>query len=209
MSAMKFQYGDTVRHAKRPEWGIGSVVKAEDVSSNGEYSQRLSVRFPNAGLKTINTSVADLEVIREDATAIRTDEMDTIDDLHRMSQTDWLAPLAQKKIDALMVSLPEPARDVFRSLESRLKATLDLYRFDKSGRGLIDWAVAQSGLADPLSRFSRHELEQHFDRWSHDREQHLGKLLQEAASDPSMVRKLLEQAPPDARRSSQRLSAVR
>ena len=36
MSNERFAFGDRVRHSKRPEWGIGSVVKAEDLSVNVE-----------------------------------------------------------------------------------------------------------------------------------------------------------------------------
>lgn len=209
MSRRKFEYGDSVRHPKRPEWGIGSVVKAEDVAVDGEMTQRVNVRFPNGGLKTLNTSQATIEIVQDEGRAPVEDASESFDDLHRMSQTEWLAPIAQKKIEEAMLNLPLASRDVFSSLESRLNATIALYRFDRSGHGLIDWAVAQSSLADPLSRFSRHELEQYFDRWSMEREQHLLKLLKEASATPEMVRKQLEQAPAEARRTMQRLVAVR
>ncbi len=67
MSDSKFEFGDRVRHARRPEWGIGSVVKAELVTVDGNRTQRVSVRFPNAGLKTLSTSRAELQLINEQA----------------------------------------------------------------------------------------------------------------------------------------------
>ena len=56
-----FGFGDRVRNRKRPEWGVGSVVKAENASVNGHAGQRLSVRFPSVGVKTLSTGHADLE----------------------------------------------------------------------------------------------------------------------------------------------------
>ncbi|MCZ6836933.1 MAG: DUF3553 domain-containing protein [Planctomycetota bacterium] len=209
MSNLRFEFGDAVRLPKRPEWGIGTVVKVQDVAVDGEMTQRVNARFPNGGLKTFNTAVAGLEIVRDNGKAPLDDAEESFADLHRMSQTDWLAPIAKKKIDEAMLNIPLAARDVFRSLESRLSATIDLYRFDRSGRGLMDWAVAQSALEDPLSRFSRHELEQYFDRWATEREHHLRKLLKEAASSPEMVRKHLDQAPAGVRQTMQRLVAVR
>lgn len=204
MSGLRIQFGDRVRHVKRPEWGVGAVVRVEDIANNGKTTQRLSVRFPNAGLKTLNTDVAALEVISDDA-----DTADSIDDLDRMGRSEWLAPIAQKKIEELMISIPQETRDVFTSLRSRLTMTLDLYRFDKSGKGLIDWAYAQSRLDDPLSRFNRHELEVLFDRWSHERDQHLSRLLQDAKKTPDLVRKLRADAPPAAQKALERLAALR
>jgi hypothetical protein len=208
MTATRFQFGDNVRHVKRPEWGIGQVIKVEEVPANGHPVQRLTVRFPNAGLKTLNSGAAELEIVRQRGEAGSDDEA-TFHDLERMGKSEWLAPVAQRKIDEMMLGLPMAVRDVFRPLESRLKVLLDLYRFDRSGRGLVDWAVAQSGLDDPLTRFNRHELEQLFDRWVHERDAQLAKLAQEATESPGLVRKLLEQAPPAARVALQRLSVAR
>jgi hypothetical protein len=127
----------------------------------------------------------------------------------KVGQSDWLAEVAQRKIEETMISLPAEARDPFASVARRLAFVLDLYRFDRSGRGLIDWAIAQSGLDDPLARFNRHELEQYFDRWAVERDAQLGRLLQEAAFDSRLIEHLLAQAPPDAEKAVRRLMAVR
>ncbi len=127
----------------------------------------------------------------------------------KMSESGWLAPMAHRKVEEVMIGLPEEAKDPFTSLKRRLKFTLDLYRFDSSGRGLIDWAVAQSGLDDPLGRFSRQELEQLFDRWAVERDSHLRRLLDEARSEQAMVRELVSQAPSSAQQSVRRLTARR
>ena len=73
-------------------------------------------------------------------------------------------------------------------------------RFNRNGGSLIEWAIAQSGLDDPMSRFNRHELEQFFDRWSWERDRTLARTLEECrkAGDPIDI--LIKQAPPAARR---------
>jgi hypothetical protein len=202
----QYKFGDRVRHRKRPEWGIGSVVKAELITVNGQPSQRVSVRFPNAGLKTLSGAHAELEPAGDDG--VDSDDQglawsDTLRD------SGWLSPMAQRKASEVMTSLPMEARDPFTSLRRRLQFTLDLYRFDRSGGSLVDWAVAQTGLDDPLSRFSRQELEQLFERWAFERDNHLRKLVDESQKDPSMLRELLPQAPAAARDVVRRITAGR
>ena len=210
MSSERFEFGDRVRHAERPEWGTGSVVRAEDVTIKGQPSQRLSVRFPNIGVKTLVSGHAPLKRVTEEAPPEPGGEEATpVADWDKVGQADWLAGVAQRKIEEAMISLPAEARDPFATVARRLAFALGLYRFDRSGRGLSEWAVAQSGLADPLTRFNRHELERFFDRWAFERDAHLARLLQEATLEPRLIEKLLAQAPPEAEKAVRRLMAVR
>ena len=73
--------------------------------------------------------------------------------------------------------LPEKLSDPFLSLNDRLLATLETFRFSTDARSLIDWAIAQTGMNDPLSHYTRHELEQAFPRFARDRDQHLRTLV--------------------------------
>lgn len=207
MSQHDFQPGDRVRHGQRPEWGVGSVTKVERCTTNGRPAQRLTVRFPNAGLKALNTAHAPLARAGE-ATADQPDPAQPVVEWDRLNESGWLGSVARRKIDEVMITLPLDARDPFLRLEKRLSFTLDLYRFEPVSRSLIDWAVAQSGLDDPLSRFTRPELEQLFDRWATERDNHLARLLQEAADGPWLDR-VLASAPPQARGAVRRLSAAR
>ena len=203
-----FKYGDRIRHLKRPEWGVGSVMKVEDVRTNGVAVQSLTVRFPSHGIKRL-TSEAQVEAISS------TDANGVEPPLHgsngaaaawkQIDDGDWLAPVAQRKIQEVMTALPEEASDPFNSITQRLIFTLNLYRFDKSGRGLIDWAVAQCGLDDPLSRFSRQDLEQLFDRWMTVREAHLQPPL---AGSGGNERRSRRSRPPRTRRRPRRHAAV-
>ncbi len=210
MSNRKFEFGDRVRHTRRPEWGIGSIVKTEEMTVSGEATQRVSVRFPNAGLKTMSTAHAELQLVTEDGIAgVANGEEHPLGGWDKMKESDWLGGVAQRKVEETMVNLSPDVCDPFDPLRKRLGACLDLYRFDRTGRSLIDWAVAQSGLDDPLSRFTRHELEVMFDQWAARREEQLQKLLAEASGDRDMIVKLAASAPQGAREPVRRLTADR
>lgn len=187
MTTQRFQFGDRIIHADKPEWGVGQVLGAEDVNIAGADGQRLKIRFEREGLKTLATQVADLRHAQE-LTSMERAQAEVLPGLN---------PGASEKIAReVMTTLPEPARDPFASLKQRLSATLALYRFDQGGASLIDWAAAQSGLADPLVRFNRHELEELFGRFAVNRDEHLKDLLHDARrSDPQAITAAVQGAP--------------
>lgn len=213
MTGNVYQFGDRVTHEQRPEWGVGSVVKVEEALINGERAQRVSIRFPNAGLKSIIATQAALRRVEANGESHLNGEShqngSRFEQWERMDQSEWLSPLAQRKIREVMTAIPESCTDAFNSFRKRFTNTVRLYKYDKSGRGLIDWAIAQSGLDDPLSRFTRQELEQLFDRWVTERDRHLGKLLQSAHNEKAVVREVLREAPPAAQQAARRLTTPR
>jgi hypothetical protein len=215
MSDKSFSTGDRVRHAAKPEWGVGVVTKVEILPSNGQASQRLSVRFPNGGNKTLLTSHAELRRVNETDIDRFSEEANNLKVWGKIDEADWLSSVAKRKVEEAMISLPPDVKDPFNSLSMRLNLSLGLYRFDRSGKGLMDWAVAQTGLDDPLTRFTRQELEQKFERWCYERDQHLAKLLQEVrtasqlANDQSLLNNALKQAPPSAVEMVRRLGNAR
>ncbi len=203
---MRFEFGDQVGHVDHPEWGSGSVAKVQDTVAGGKPSQKITVRFPNAGIKMIQSISGKLQRVDAEATSLEEPRSaELIEELDRMSQDDLLAPVASRRLQEIMLAIPEPCRDPFRSLSDRIESTLALWRFDEGSGGLNEWAVIQTGLDDPLARFNRHELEEHFKRWSHDREQHLKRLLREAGDTSIDVDALLAKAPSVARRTLQRV----
>ena len=206
----RYQLGEKVRHIRRPEWGVGLITRTETMPVNGTTTQRLSIRFPNGGMKTLVVAQTELEhVAEESANDMPHANEHPLASFETLSRSDWLAPHARKKIEQAMISMPMEARDPFSSLKRRLAFTLDLYRFEKSGRTLMDWAVAQSGQDDPLSTFTRHDLEHLFDRYAQEREGHLARVLAEARTQPELVRELLKTAPPAARDAVKRHSGSR
>jgi len=194
-----FKFGDSVLSVARPEWGPGTVTRAEPVVHDGRPAQRLNVRFSAVGIKTLHTAVVDLIPAGDRAASDSVAE-----------GTGWISGLESSKPADVMIRLAPEASDPFKSLWQRLQFTLDLYRFTREPRALTDWAVAQSGLTDPLTRFSRHELETFFDRWARQRDAHLIELVREAGrTDPRQVEQMLAPAPPEVRQILRRPCARR
>lgn len=174
---LRFQNGDLVYHPRRPEWGQGVVRDASPIQHEGVHAQRLAVDFSNKGRVVINTAVAPLTTRGSHSNMSMS---------HTMTKSHagqgWLSELEQATGNGAkheLWSLPDGMTDPFASLTKRLEATLESYRFDTSARSLIDWAVVQTRLDDPLSKYTRHELEQAFPRFARDRDQHLGQLVKQ------------------------------
>ncbi len=105
-----------------------------------------------------------------------------------------------------MLDIPEVARDPFRTIWDRLGSSFDLFRFAANARGILDWAVAQSGLEDPLTRFNRQELETLFHKWTRLRDLHLLETLEEAVKqNADMARQRLAAAPAEVKQTVRRL----
>jgi len=215
MTKEKFAFGDQVRHPTRPEWGVGSVTKVESVTVDGRPAQRLSVRFAGQGVKMLNTGYVDL--VRGGDTEGGADilggperhEAPAAGVIRALAdEGDWLAEVNVRRIEEAMRELPESACDPFASPLRRLEATLALYRFARTGHGLVAWAVAQTGLEDPLTRFNRHELEHFFDRWATERDSHLGRLIAESGFTSRELDELMAKAPPAALRAAGRRTAA-
>ncbi len=162
-SPTRFEAGDRVIHEGRPEWGAGHVSRAAADSHEGRPCQRLTIRFERAGVKTISTGVAPIRAAGAEASD---------DGAHALHSVD-------ADPQEVMTRIPERARDPFTTPLNRLGATLDLYRYGRDGGALLDWAATQSGLPDPLSRFSRHDLEDLYDRFKRRLDEHLGQLIVE------------------------------
>jgi hypothetical protein len=195
-----FNFGDRVQHHSRPEWGAGTVTRVQWQTTGSARHQRLTIRFENAGIKTLSTAKARLERLPDAVnTIIEIDVPTTMEQIDRMIAQEGLTKLAQRRLRGLMERLPDDVQDPFRPASARLKDMLSLFRFTRSGRGLIDWAVAQTKLADPLSRFNRHELEQYFDRWAAIRNAYLVRLINELDLPEATRQQLVDQGPPAAR----------
>lgn len=197
---MEFKFGDRLVHASKPEWGTGVVTAVQNLVEEGVATQRLTLRFDRAGLKTLSTAFADLRPADEHPST------DAAGAAAASSGVSWLEQLEAGDLTERMQRLPEATRDPFVSLATRLKATLGLWRFSEQGAALLDWAAMQTGLKDPLARFNRHELEQFFKRFATEREAHLKRLLLDAKKQPSPeVDRVKAEALPAARDAMRRL----
>ncbi|MCR9216166.1 MAG: DUF3553 domain-containing protein [bacterium] len=192
-----FGFGDRVVHAGKPEWGIGVVSSAQNLSQDGKACQRLTIRFERAGLKTLSTAVADIRPADQADAPARQIRSESEGATTTESNGSWLQELEAGDPAEVMARLPQSCTDPFQSIGNRIKATLGLFRFSDSGGSLLDWAAAQTGMKDPLSRFNRHELEQFFARFQTNRDAHLRRLAAEALKkDPGCLREAAKNAPP-------------
>lgn len=225
-STKQWASGDKVVHCSKPEWGTGTVTAAAGSQHEGKPCQSLTVRFDRAGVKVLSTAFAHLM------------DADLAPSLHRAPplaapqpappslsisspraqgqaqastlEIDEASPLVARDPREIMTRLPEIATDPFTTPAARLKATLAIYRFTPTGSSLLDWAAVQSGLADPMSRFNRHELERFFEAFAVVRDNHLKKLVLEIKrTDPSLLSQTASQAPPSAQQVLRRLDALR
>jgi hypothetical protein len=195
-----YRQGDELKLCSRPEWGTGKVTKVEHLTRDGERDQRLWVKFPNVGMKTILAGAAQIERVGEP----RSDEDDHSFAAREMShQGGWLGEIMKDRPEEAMTSLPQECSDPFTSVRKRLERTLTLFRFEASSSSLIDWAIAQTGLDDPLSRFNRHELEAFFEQWRRARDAQARELTDEARRNRENVNDLIQKAPPGAKAALQ------
>jgi hypothetical protein len=208
----QWSFGDRVVHAQRPEWGTGVISTAANAQHEGQPCQMLTIRFERAGLKTLSTAFANLlpanevTVAHANAAAAAKERAETDSDPFAAE----VASQSTEQVKEALTRVPESARDPFMPLTARMKATFDLYRYGKQGGVLLDWAAAQTGIADPLSMFSRHELEQLFDRFTVNRDQHLKKLVLDfKKQDAAGLPKALAAAPVGAQQALRRMDVFR
>jgi hypothetical protein len=201
------EYGDRVTHPKFPEWGSGAVIKVENIALHGEPATRVTVRFSSAGLKSFVGDSFPLELL-DDGHGMPGDRdrkrpaISEVEDLERSGLTQAV----EQKLIEIMRTIPLACRDPFNTSEHRLRRTLELYKYDMSGRGLMEWAMAQTGMDDPLTRFNRTELEVFFKHYSHELNQHLAKLLSEMREETEIIQRLVAEAPQRAKRAVEKMS---
>jgi len=210
MTATAFKMGDKVRSIKRPEWGEGSIIKLEAINFQGKADHQMYVRFATAGVKTLLASAADLIAANgaSDDVMATIHRASTLSEVESKQEAGWLGSIERRRPEEVMTSLPPAATDPFLSLRKRLENTVALYRFDVPSGRLIEWAIAQSGVDDPMSRFNRNQLEGFFQRWKFELDAHFGRLLGEARRDAATLKVVLDLAPQGAKRAAQKLQAL-
>lgn len=201
-----WSFGDKVVHVSRPEWGAGVVTGTSNGVQDGKPCQMVTVRFERAGVKTLSTAFATLRHATPDDSqrAVATQE----------EPDPFLAKMREAASGgdpkAAMLKISDDATDPFATPLQRFEATVRLFRFQPTGKSLLDWAAIQSGLADPMSRYNRHELEKFFEQWCIGRDNHLRKVSQELRkADPGALQRAITQAPSVVQQTLRRLDAFR
>ena len=189
---VQFKQGDTVFHLRFPEWGPGVVSQAIAITHEGRPAQRLVVDFSNHGRATINTGVAPLSAqsanvsmnMNSTSSSVFSKSSPTVSSITGGSASrGWLDAIdALNRTEHELWRLGDAMIDPFLPVSKRLQATLESYRFGvdpRQAKLLLDWAVGQTGLKDPMTKYTRHELEQGFRRFVRDRDNHLFDLVRQ------------------------------
>ena len=137
------------------------------------------------------------------------EDNETFIDREATHDTGWLGDIAKNKPEDAMIAIPQRAIDPFSPIRARVQFIVTLYRFESTGGKLVDWAVAQTGMDDPLAHFNRHELEQFFERWMWERDRVLTKTIEEARRNNEQIEDLLANAPGSVKRGIKRGSPSR
>ena len=180
-----YQRGDVVVHARRPDWGPGVVKETTMIMHRAKSAQRLTIEFANKGRVVVNTAVAPLTPKGPDYQQKSQSTMIDQTATTPSPEGGWLASLQQSRSDLSkeLWELPKSMTDPFASVAGRIEATLDSFQFSTEPRSLIDWAVAQTRLGDPMTKYTRQELEQAFERFAWARDQHLRGLVRQIKRD--------------------------
>jgi len=171
-----YAFGDQIRNTARPEWGVGTIVRLEP-------GGKLAVRFEFAGLKHMDPKVAPLASASADDRPDSESWEPPAAAFFRSDEVALSAGARQKLLIDVMTRLPEDVTDPFHPVEGRIRACASLYRFGNDSTGLMAWAVAQTGLQDPMDQLPRHELESLFGRWREVRDRTLRELKSLSPND--------------------------
>lgn len=170
-----FALDDIIRHDSMPEWGRGTVVKAERIVVQGKPCQRLQVRFERAGLKTVATGIA--PIVLADDPSLDTRPRDSSGDGSEVALPLWLEHATEDQVRVRFARLPESVTDDSASVMTRFEACLRLYRWKPEGRHLVDWAAVQTGLQEPLAVFNRAQLEVYFEKYRINRDSAVRRIV--------------------------------
>ena len=178
--------GTKVRSAARPEWGLGTVLRVQQVRSGDSSAHRVSVQF-TVGNKTLLIPPAKLLAPAPEPQRV----------------AGWLEGLGKTTLDDRLRGLPERVTHVLGTPYERLAAVIPLYALADDSPTLLRWAISQTGVTDPLSQWTRDELVDALQYFCNERDAFLRNIVaiikQKDGSDA--VRELVEQLPVTLRES--------
>lgn len=151
--------GQKVQVPGKPDWGVGTVLKVQETTANGAPLCRITIQFPH-GTRTLQSPPARLAPPQAE--------------IER--KQGWLDSIGGRTIDERLKQLPDDVIRVLGTPLQRLAVVLKTYAYTDDPKSLIRWARAQTGLADPLSQWSRDELSIAFGVYCNERDAHLRNL---------------------------------
>ncbi|MCA9279422.1 MAG: hypothetical protein H6815_08990 [Phycisphaeraceae bacterium] len=171
-----------------PEWGTGTVAKAERVTVQEKACQRLQIRFDRGGLKTVATAIAPIVSADDPDTTLQPRAMEG--DGSKVALPAWLENATEDDVRARFGRLPEKITDRRVPVAERFQACLGLFRWTTEPRSLVDWAAVQTGLPEPLAVFTRGQLENYFEKYRLNRDSALRQIVEIGKREchPEMVK---------------------
>ncbi len=152
--------GQRVRNPARPEWGDGTVLRVQAVTTDGRPAHRVSVQFAT-GHRTLMLPPGRLVAAAPEP----------------QRAADWLDQAARRTLDDRLVELPADVREFLGTSSQRLIVLARLYEWPEDAASLLRWARSQTGVADPLAHWTRDELRAAFGEFCRRRD----RLLREVA----------------------------
>mgnify|MGYP000229958761 CR=1 FL=1 len=165
--------GRKVMNAGRTDWGVGvveQVVRAGGPEDAPVY--RVTVQFSGARRTLLSPPARLIEPRAEEE-----------------RQAGWLDTLAGRTVDDRLKRVPESLLRVLGTPRQKLDALLPLYEYDEEPKTLARWARTQTGVGDPLSKWSRDELTVAWAAFCADRDAALraaAAMLRQAAGPESL-----------------------
>ncbi len=178
--------GRTVQNAARRDWGTGQVLRVQSSTTAGQTVHRVSIQF-TTGHRTLLIPPARLiEPSPNDEPA---------------APAGWLDRIAGDTPDDRLRRLPDSATQVLGTLAERVAALAPYYACDDDTVDLVRWARRLTGIADPLTRWSRDALETAYGQFIQNRDQYLARIVSDArrARGPGVVEEALEAVADDVR----------
>lgn len=148
--------GGRVAIPARPEWGIGTVLRVQSTTVDGQPRHRVSVQFAT-GHRTLLVPPARLATPSAEP--------------HRAP--GWLDTLAGQTLDDALWRLPASVAEFIGTPAERFAALAELYGFTDEPGSLTKWARRQTGVADPLTLWTRDELLAAFRKFCTERDAEL------------------------------------
>lgn len=181
--------GQSVQLASRLDWGVGRVLRVIALMQNGSPVHRVEVQF-STGTRQLVTPPARLIAPTPEP----------------QREAGWLDSIGGRTLDDRLRAVPTDVLLVLGAPTARLAAVLPLYEYGDDPASLMRWAGRQTQLGDPLSKWSRDELQVAFQHFCNERDAHLramGALVRQSggpealqsvltALDPAVRERVLE-----------------
>lgn len=148
--------GQKVQIPARTDWGVGIVRKVASTSVAGVATHRVTIQFAH-GTRLLIVPPARIALPQEEV----------------QREKGWLDSISANSLDDRLRRVPDEILRVLGSTRQRLAAVYPLFRYTAEPKSIQTWARRQTGVGDPLSQWSRDELQIAFDAFVLERDAHL------------------------------------